>query len=484
MGKISQPCLTSTPDASTLYGIDITESYDNLPFNYRAGESFVIIKSNTNPTSPEDLTWSVWSRAYLLDLGDVDFSGSYSCAVTNEGVFTFFYRFISPHGFRYDPNGKPDGSDTLTGPNGRGVWTTIKFDPEYNWYGSFTTHMLEYVNTPNGPVLVHVIQNGYQLNFAIYDETTKTLTNAGQWSFLSDQDSIGVTYAIGHGRLYSLTRRGPLNYGTLPNFLYTNTDPDTQTAFEPAETIGPEIADIYNLRAIGGGPGQAGHFLLFSKYNGLYSFALNSVNHATTNLSDITVSDTSGGIGPHALKDKGRPVAETIGSMIALVLLGVAVVKFYNRMNKAKTTQESSQAEAGAVAHTDIDDKASVLTESDSPPAMSMHVGPSLSPAVQSIPPQPPATILPMTPILSTSQHHDIQDQIQGQGFSNHIPPTVANSSTATSAAAPWQPTPFVPPASSHRIRAPELDESTLSTGQVLTASPQPHTPRNSRPNP
>ncbi|KAG0372841.1 hypothetical protein BGX24_012508 [Mortierella sp. AD032] len=122
MGKISQPCLTSTPDASTLYGIDIIESYDNLPFNYRAGESFVIIKSNTNPTSPEDFTWSVWSRAYLLDLSDVDFSGPYS----------------------YDPNGKPDGSDTLTRPNGRGVWTTIKFDPEYNWYGSFNTHILDF----------------------------------------------------------------------------------------------------------------------------------------------------------------------------------------------------------------------------------------------------------------------------------------------------------------------------------------------------
>ncbi|KAF9118576.1 hypothetical protein BGW39_001032 [Mortierella sp. 14UC] len=188
----SSRCLATTPDASTFYGFDYTPSTDDTLSEYKEANSFVIIKSNANPTSPTNLSWTVWSRVYLDDLPPMSLSGGTSCAVSNEGVFTIFFRQSSssynlskPYGFRYDPNGKP-GSGSVAGNNGRGAWIPVKFR-SYDWSVFYDIQLLEYVNGPTGLQLVHCHKDSYTVHCAIYNDATNTLEGAWTWSFMQSR---------------------------------------------------------------------------------------------------------------------------------------------------------------------------------------------------------------------------------------------------------------------------------------------------------
>lgn len=72
----------------------------------------------------------------------------YSCAVSDQGVFTLFGRVkgsvsndstTRPFGFRYDPNGVMDNSNNFNGP---GAWSTLTIDKAYNWTEAFTKQSL------------------------------------------------------------------------------------------------------------------------------------------------------------------------------------------------------------------------------------------------------------------------------------------------------------------------------------------------------
>lgn len=182
MGKLDIGCLTSTPDSSTFYGLDVTSSYD-YAVEYKSGSSFVIFKSNANPTSPENLTWSLVSRLYIEDLGIGSLS-DYSCAVDANGVFTFFFEDYSspniPSGIRYDPNGKAD-SGAVTGSKGPGTWRSISVDRSHQWERSRINQALQYVDSPSGPLLLHCIIRGNKVLFASYNEATNALNSIGSW---------------------------------------------------------------------------------------------------------------------------------------------------------------------------------------------------------------------------------------------------------------------------------------------------------------
>ncbi|KAG0296313.1 hypothetical protein BGZ96_009712 [Linnemannia gamsii] len=195
MAKLGIDCLTSTPDSSTFYGLDVTPSYD-YAVEYKSGTSFVIFKSNTNPTSPENLTWSLVSRAYIEDLG-VGTNVDYSCAVDANGVFTFFYHDYKnptiPTGIRYDPDGKAD-SDAVPSSKGPGTWRVINIDRSYQWVPYGVIQALQYVDSPSGPLLLHCIVRGNFVQFASYNETTNALDRLGTWDLLP---------ALFHAELYS-----------------------------------------------------------------------------------------------------------------------------------------------------------------------------------------------------------------------------------------------------------------------------------------
>ncbi|KAG0271500.1 hypothetical protein BGZ95_000680 [Linnemannia exigua] len=535
MGKLAPDCLTSTPDGSTFYGLDITSSYDETVSDYKEGTSFVIVKSNANPTSPESLTWSVWSRIYLSDLPPMSLSGTTKCAVNNEGVFTFFNRLSSPsyfypsepYGYRYDPNGKSD-SKSITSYNGRGTWTVVNI--LYEWKVSYSTHVLEYVNSPTGLSLLHCHSDDYDLNCATFKEDGNALVPA--WSWRLGIGTAPVMFAIGHDRLYMLSRAGPLysyqlftpsnslpnsttpgtpnncpsgysnmpdivinqkamyllcrgstTYSTAsPTMLYVNNDTvgGVATLVGP-ETLKPEFGTTHTIRAIGSGTGD-GHFILGASYRELIAITLDGSYRTTYNLTKLTVSDTSGS---YDYEDPGpivkNYVAGTVGGICAFVILAVLGVFYYKRRrSNTNTTQDALQAEAGRDTPADVDSKPAMASAGPSNQlATSPPIESPFTPAAQSIPPQSPTVILPMAPIPPISQQQTVQNQMQELGFSNHPRPTVATTSTGV----PWQPTPFVPPSSSQRIRAPELDGFTaITTGDNSTASPPPPIPRSSKP--
>jgi hypothetical protein len=256
-------------------------------------------------------------------------------------------------------------------------------------------------------------------------------------------------------------------------------------------TIPIEFAFCRGIRTIGAGTGE-GHFHLSissspytgedhfhlststSPYTGL--FALSLSGGVIFNLTDLRVNDPSvNSVHNFDDLDTDDPVPATVGVICALVIVGIIAVFLYKKRNKVKATQHIAQAEAGPDTSANLDRNLGTF---------SGQINPQATSAVQSILPQPLSTILPMasiTPTPEPQQQQTAQNQMKELGFSSHPRPTVACVATGE----PWQPTPFVPPGSSQRVRAPEFDESTSVTGETsIIASSSPPIPRNSRPSP
>ncbi|KAF9900222.1 hypothetical protein EC991_007773 [Linnemannia zychae] len=507
MGIIVPECLTTTPDGSTFYGLADTSSTDDTLSDFKQSGSFVIVKSNSNPTSPENLTWTVWSRISISDLPPMQLGGV-------------------PYGYRFDPNGK-SGSNSYRSNNGQGAWTLVKYQ-NYNWPVKSDIQLLEYVNGPTGLQLLHCHMAEYTFSCATYDDATNSLVGALSWSFSTT--NVPRIFAVGHERLYVLSRQGPLSsyplfpitnsnnpigtgLGTPPlcsnakeiiisqkamylicgkayypldtnDLLYVSSDPANNTTLPPAESVPTEMANFRAIRAIGSETGD-GHFLLSvpsSGYTGLMALSLDGTSRTSHNLTAITVADTSGRIlsDTKAIND---PWSATVGAICGLVILGVLVAYLYKRRrNMVKAAKNAIQAETGPDSSADVDNKPAVTSGPSNSQATVPPVELSLTPAAQPVQSQPPTTILPMAPITSTPQQQQaVQNQMQELGFSSHPRPTVASVATGE----PWKPTPFVPPASSQRIRAPETGPST-PTHETSTAAPTtpPPIPRGSRPSP
>lgn len=192
MAALDLRCLTTDPDGTTYYSFSYTGTGSQPPRS-----EAILIKSNTNPASPANLTWSVVSMidtVYLTYKDQFYFGEDYTCAVNAQGVFTVFGRYNGltgpnavpkiPRGFRYDPAGSMDPSFKFEGP---GAWSNITFDPVYNWTGLYDQQVLGYVNNAGTSVLVHAYLsvNSTTVNIARVDEATKMLTSAGVWPLVN-----------------------------------------------------------------------------------------------------------------------------------------------------------------------------------------------------------------------------------------------------------------------------------------------------------
>ncbi|KAF9128238.1 hypothetical protein BGX30_014408 [Mortierella sp. GBA39] len=558
MGRLDVLCLTSTPDSSTFYGLDVAISFDNLPNSYRSSTSVVIYKSNSNPTSPANLTWSVVSRIPSSDL-NVYGQGEHTCAVNANGVFTFIFQNYTsaasrtvPSGYRYDPFGLP-GSDTLIGTKGSGTWRPFKVDPNYQWVTTaYTTNpnqinqALGYVSTPAGSYLVHCMLGGSTLFIASHDETSNdlTLSKVGTWTLPTPNGASPSVFAIGNDQLYVLLRSstsfGLLNSYSLSSIsntlpanktylspassncgnslsprLFTNLKtlylicdrspfPELYTINDPDNNITIGAPDILNngvaipagqrFATVGGGPGQ-GRFLLYRTDGGKFAVPLDGPDHATVNIGNITVDDTSGSglVYPTSGADPSY-TAEVVGSISALVVVGFLAAFFYRRRRRLLSTLKGLQTEAGTAPGTpaDTDKKSTAPAGSNAQQQQQQQVemstppgGSHLTPATMSLPStSTPTTILPMAPISSTSNHQSVQDHMQTLQFSQHPRPTVENirpiNDTTVASSSAWQPTPFVPPAATQRTRAPEVTSSDPTPTNA--SSPPPPIPHGSKP--
>ncbi|KAG9069809.1 hypothetical protein KI688_009134 [Linnemannia hyalina] len=275
--------------------------------------------------------------------------------------------------------------------------------------------------------------------------------------------------------------------------LYTINDPDNNTTLGTPDILykGVTIPSGQRLATVGGGPGQ-GRFLLYRTVDGkFFAVPLDGPDHATVNIGNITVDDTSGSdlVYPSSGASPSF-TAEVVGSISALVIVGFLAAFFYRRRRRLLSNLKGLQTEVGTAPSTpaDIDNKptAPVGSNAQQQPEMSTPpVGSHLPSATMSLPStSTPTTILPMAPIPSTSNHQSVQDQMQTLQFSQHPRPTVENirptNNITVASSSAWQPTPFVPPAAAQRTRAPEVTSSDPTPTNA--SSPPPPIPHGSKP--
>ncbi|KAF9147806.1 hypothetical protein BG015_010499 [Linnemannia schmuckeri] len=210
MGWLDLICLTTDPASTTFYGLAYAADYStNSDSKY-----VVLIRTNTNPTSPEDLTWSIVSLFEAWKLAGYPYTtngSDYTCTSNALGVFTMFGRAAQSdasdskkaYGIRYDPTGSMDKSFNFKRP---GAWMNITVEGEYNWSGSFNRHSLGYVNNGAANVLVHasISSTNNTVSLATVNDSTMTLSPTALWSMnatIHGQSLRALT--IGNDHLYT-----------------------------------------------------------------------------------------------------------------------------------------------------------------------------------------------------------------------------------------------------------------------------------------
>ncbi|KAF9153496.1 hypothetical protein BG015_003276 [Linnemannia schmuckeri] len=211
MGVLDIICLTADPASTTFYGFAYADIYD---CNYYGGcLNNVLVKSQANPVSGKNITWSLVSRIDSRNMTGIAksvYSASFSCSVSAQGVFTMFGWTLNSgrngpetaYGIRYDPTGT---MDTKYNFQGSGAWINMTIDRAYNWTESDAQHKLGYVNNGVTTELVHSVlsKDGSKIYLAKVDEATKTLTAAGNWALNATIHGAVREMVIGNNHLYT-----------------------------------------------------------------------------------------------------------------------------------------------------------------------------------------------------------------------------------------------------------------------------------------
>ncbi|OAQ29072.1 hypothetical protein K457DRAFT_19486 [Linnemannia elongata AG-77] len=450
MGRLDFLCFTSTPDSSTFYGLDEASSFDDLPNSHRDGSSLIIFKSNSNPISPTNLTWSVVSRIPTEDLNLFSHK-EHTCIVNADGVFIFFFQNYTadaldvPSGVRYDPFSLPD-SDTLIGSKGPGTWKPFKVDPNFQWGSLYdfvrASQALGYVSSPKGPYLVHCILRGTTLQIATHEETSNVLTLSivGTWYLPNLGDVNPSTIAIGNDHLYVLFRTR-MSFGILNSYSLSsisNTLPANKTYQTPPSGTCGDSTSVSPC--------------LFTVLKTLYLICVrpisSPINPELYTIKDpdndimlgtpevlepgvkVYLDDTSGSGLEYPYKASPSFTAEVVVSISALVVVGFLAAFIYRRKRRLLLALKGLPTEASTASDTpaNIDSKPTEPAGSNvqqqqqqqqQQPEMSTPAGGSyFSSATISMPSASnPTTILPMAPITSTSNHQSVQDQKQALQF-------------------------------------------------------------------
>ncbi|KAF9550506.1 hypothetical protein EC957_000180 [Mortierella hygrophila] len=198
---------------------DGTTFYAHATFSLgsgNTGRTIVIAKSNTNPASFSDVTWSIYATVSEADMGTylqgMNILKAMLCSVDSQGVFTIISTSTktsinSPEtlgmgGYQYTPH-----ADPTTG----GTWTTILMKDPYPW-SSLRSGGL--VSVPAGTaggkdVLMHVFQTSSSedsISVGVFDPFTKSFSLQSNWTLPSP----GHPYIIEPrgGQMHVLTYAG------------------------------------------------------------------------------------------------------------------------------------------------------------------------------------------------------------------------------------------------------------------------------------
>ncbi|KAK3830442.1 MAG: hypothetical protein JOS17DRAFT_775270 [Linnemannia elongata] len=210
MGWLDLICVTTDPASTTFYGLAYAADYStNSDTKY-----VVLIRTNTNPISPGDLTWSIVSLIEGSKLAGYPYTANgsdYTCSSNAQGVFTMFGRALSdstsglkkPYGIRYNPSGSMDDSFNYKRP---GAWQNITVVGGYDWSGGFNRHSLGYVNNGATKVLVHasISSTNNTVNLATVNDSNMNLYGTGLWVMNATIHGTSLqALAIGNDHLYT-----------------------------------------------------------------------------------------------------------------------------------------------------------------------------------------------------------------------------------------------------------------------------------------
>ncbi|KAG9069771.1 hypothetical protein KI688_009096 [Linnemannia hyalina] len=229
-------------------------------------EHAILFRSNTNPASSTNITWttiSTFDSSKLAGYPNAAKGVDYSCAYNEQGVFTMFGRTTGgspsvttmvPFGVRYDPNGSMDPGFNY---QGTGAWMNITVEG-YTWLGGFTRFSLGYVKTGATKVLVHasISDTNNVVSLATVNDPTGILATTAAWTMNATLHGRKLlTVAIGNDHLYTYGEGVSENYRTYLTGLplnSTTTSPSTpvSTSYnttQAAECYGSPLPIVYFL---------------------------------------------------------------------------------------------------------------------------------------------------------------------------------------------------------------------------------------------
>jgi hypothetical protein len=195
MGILDPSCVAAGP-VNTVYAFALALTYGNSTMP-PGSQHYVIAKSNANPTSSKEMTWSTVATISSSAFSMLDKVST--CVVSDQGVVTIFgdikydprIGISAAYGhmaIRYDPSATPNGGMASTGPGG---WMNITVSNTYTLARDSTMKwsLAFYVkDTAAGGAqkLIHLTSSNIQLppilQFGIVDETTKTLSHVANWT--------------------------------------------------------------------------------------------------------------------------------------------------------------------------------------------------------------------------------------------------------------------------------------------------------------
>ncbi|KAF9126461.1 hypothetical protein BGW39_006606 [Mortierella sp. 14UC] len=181
---------TFTPNCMTSDG---TRFYGHTTYSFTSGSeerTIVLAKSNVNPASFNDVTWTVVATAKESDFGylsGMNILRSILCTVDKQGVFTIIASTMKKSSS--DPENLPQGGYQFT-PNADGSsggnWSKISMTEPYPW-NVIGRASLTSVPSPNGgkDVVAHVFASSNIadiISVGILDPVSKTFTIKSNWT--------------------------------------------------------------------------------------------------------------------------------------------------------------------------------------------------------------------------------------------------------------------------------------------------------------
>ncbi|KAF9295654.1 hypothetical protein BGZ88_001724 [Linnemannia elongata] len=501
MGWLDLICVTTDPASTTFYGLAYAPDYSTDSDS----KYVVLIRSNTNPIAPDDLTWSIVSLIEGWKLAGYPYASNgseYTCSSNAQGVFTMFGRALSdstssikkPYGIRYNPSGSMDDSFNYRRP---GAWQNITVAGGYDWSGGFNRHSLGYVNNAATKVLVHasISDTNNTINLATVDDSTMSLYGLGLRVMNATIHGASLrALTIGNDHLYTYGdgNRYTSDFSSMSMFL-TIKDPNNSNGTGVATRFDADVINMDFFTFIGDGIGNSSStFALFKKEGIMYGFGNRAGLRYTHTIDKVNVTETYG-TNPNPPPPPAAPTPTILskGGIVGIVFgaVALAALAFFlgrrtSSRSKKKVADElaESDAEKSQPSQTLDDDKDDPQIQEPKDGANSYDLeGKYL---VSSHPDRSRTSsteILPMASIAPVPQYiqeqfqalHDqmriLQEQFYSSQFSNHPRPTYV-----TTASYVGEPAAAEPNDSKQQYAEVATDDSAPGQPIQLTPPPRP----------